>query len=241
MTPLKAALVLLTFVAVSGCGGSSEPSGAPGGGSAAAKRETPAAADQAVVESCAGFTVETAAELLGVPAGDLEVQTGPSEEFGGHVCRYWSKDSLIGPGLQFLLDVEPSAAEATATLRRLREEAPAGDAAIRSAAGKPRGGRSVMAFEGIADEALWDPLTGGVTLRAGAIVATVQASASAGRRRTRIPRRWSSNGASPSGLRADWRPERRGSTAPVRHAFGPVSPPAAWMRATGWPSPSSAP
>src|SRR5690606_4025534 len=95
MTPLKAALILLTFAAMSGCGGSSEPSGAPGGASAAANREAPAGVDPAVVESCAGFTVQTAAELLGVPAGDLEVQTGPSEAFGGHACRYWSKDSLI--------------------------------------------------------------------------------------------------------------------------------------------------
>lgn len=178
MIPLKAALVLLTFVAVSACGGSSPPSGGPDGASAAANREATAAVDPAVVESCAGFTVETAAELLGVPAGDLEVQTGPSEALGGHVCRYWSKDSLIGPGLQFLLDVEASAAEAAARLRSLRDDATPGDAAIRAATGQEGGGRSVMAFEGIGDEAFWDPLTGGVTLRAGAIVASVQASAS---------------------------------------------------------------
>jgi hypothetical protein len=132
--------------------------------------------DPAVVESCAGFSVETAAELLGVAPATLSDESGRSDN-SDKMCRYWSHESLIGPGLQFLLEVERSAAAAAARLRRLREEAPGGDAAIGTAVRQDRGGRSVMTFDGIGDEAFWDPLTGGVNLRVGNVLASIQASA----------------------------------------------------------------
>lgn len=174
---LRSALVLVVLTAASwGCERSSDSAAASANTATAASSSSTGGVDPALVEACAGFTVETAAELLGVAPAALSDESGRSEAIG-QMCRYWSHESLIGPGLQFLLEVEPSHASAAARLRRLREEAPAGDAAIGAAVGQARSGRSVIAFEGIGDEAFWDPLTGGVNLRVGNVLASIQASA----------------------------------------------------------------
>ena len=76
-----------------------------------------------------------------------------------------------------MLEVEPSPAAAAARLRTLREQAPVGDAVIGAAAGQATSGRSVITFDGIGDEAFWDPLTGGVNLRVYNVLASIQASA----------------------------------------------------------------
>jgi hypothetical protein len=134
--------------------------------------------DRARIEACAGFTVDKAAELLGVSAADLEVQTGSSELTGGQLCRYWSAESLIGPGLQFVLESESSPAAAAQSLGRLRQDAPAGDAAIRGASGQPATGAAVVGIDGIGDEALWEALTNAVNVRVGNVLVSVQASSS---------------------------------------------------------------
>lgn len=146
---------------------------APASGEAADAR-----LDRARIDTCAGFTIEKAAEILGVAASALEAKTGWSNELRGQTCRYWSPESLIGPGLQFLLELEPNVAEATARLASLRRDAPAGDAAIRDAVGQAAPGKSVMVFENVGDEAMWDPLTAGVSLRVSNVVASIQASPS---------------------------------------------------------------
>jgi hypothetical protein len=178
MNLLRPALVLVVVTAASwGCQRASDSAAASADGPPAASAASTGGVDPALVESCASFSVETAAELLTVPASTLSDESGRSEALGGQMCRYWSHESLIGPGLQFLLEVEPSPSSAAARLRTLREDAPAGDAAIGAAVGHARGGRSVIAFEGIGDEAFWDPLTGGVNLRVGNVLASIQASA----------------------------------------------------------------
>ena len=177
MNLLRPLLVLVVVSAVSwGCERSSDSAAASANPAPTAVGSSTGGVDPAVVESCAGFSVETAAELLGVAPATLSDESGRSDN-SDKMCRYWSHESLIGPGLQFLLEVERSAAAAAARLRRLREEAPGGDAAIGAAAGQDRGGRSVITFDGIGDEAFWDPLTGGVNLRVGNVLASIQASA----------------------------------------------------------------
>jgi hypothetical protein len=176
MNLLRPALVLIVVTGMSwGCERSSD-SAASANVPPAASDSSTGGVDPALVESCAGFSVEAAAELLGVARATLSDESGQSEALGW-MCRYWSHESLIGPGLQFLLEVETSPAAAAARLRTLREEAPASDAAIGAAVGQARSGRSVITFEGIGDEAFWDPLTGGVNLRVGNVLASIQASA----------------------------------------------------------------
>jgi hypothetical protein len=171
------ALVFLAIItAASGCTPSSDSVPAAENAPATASGTSGTGVDASRIESCAGFSVETAAELLGAPASALSDESGRSDTLGGQICRYWSPESLIGPGLQFLLEVEPSSAAAAARLRTLREDAPAGDAAIGAATGQASSGRSVITFDGIGDEAFWDPLTGGVNLRVANVLASIQAS-----------------------------------------------------------------
>lgn len=122
--------------------------------------------------------VTKAAETLGVSAAALSAETGPSEALGGYVCRYWSPESLIGPGIQFLVEAEPSAAAAVASLRSPRENAPSGDAVIRDAIGQPKTGPPLIEFEGLGEEAFWEALTTAVNLGVGNVVITIQASSS---------------------------------------------------------------
>ena len=134
--------------------------------------------DRARIDTCAGFTIGKAAEILGVPPSELKATTRWSEELGGQTCRYWSAESLIGPGVQFMLEAETSTAAAAASLASLRRNAPAGDAAIRNTVGKEAAGPAVIAFDDIGDEAMWDALTGTVSLRVANVVASIQASGS---------------------------------------------------------------
>jgi hypothetical protein len=170
------ALVIALGVASSGCDRSPGPAASQQ--SSSGPRSTPGLVDRARIDACAGFTVEKAAEILGVPPAALSATMRRSDELGGQACRYWSPDSLIGPGVQFLLEAEESPAAAAASLRSLRQNAPAGDATIRNVIGQPKTGPALVEFEAVGDEAMWDALTTGVTLRVGNVVASIQVSRS---------------------------------------------------------------
>jgi hypothetical protein len=179
MSRIAIALAVTLVVASSGCDrsparGDAAANSSPAGGS----RPAAALVERARIDSCAGFTAEKAAELLGVEAGTLETRNAWSEEMGGQICRYWSRESLIGPGVQFLIEPAATAAEAASRLASLRRDAPAGEAAIRDAFGKATPGKALVVFEGIGDEAMWDPLTTGVSLRVGNAIASIKASPS---------------------------------------------------------------
>ncbi|MGH8203980.1 MAG: hypothetical protein ACREST_05175 [Steroidobacteraceae bacterium] len=131
------------------------------------------------VASCAGFTVDSAAAILGVPSSALAAKTGWSDEMGGQMCRYWSPESFIGPGVQILLQVEESEAATDRYLDSLRENAPPGSAAIASAMGQqPSADMPLIELEGAGDEAVWDALTGATTLRVANVVAVIEAAPS---------------------------------------------------------------
>lgn len=174
---IRTIALLVTLGAASwACGGTSEPEAEPSGGAEGAARSVADLVDRERVDSCAGFDAAQAADLLGVPAADLEVRTEFVSELGGQLCRYWSAESLLGPGIQFLMEAEESGTAASVRLARLRGDVPAGDAAIRGATGRSATGPSLMEFDGIGDEAFWDALTGGVSVRVRNVLATIQAS-----------------------------------------------------------------
>lgn len=134
---------------------------------------------RADVGECAGLDIESAAGLLGVPASALTAKTGWSDEMGGQTCRYWSSESLIGPGVQILFYIEDSEEAAIASLDSLRANAPGGSAAIAGAMGQAPPDAALVELEGAGDDALWDALTGTVNVRVGNVVATVEAAPSA--------------------------------------------------------------
>ena len=176
-------LFVLSLSCLAGCNGkpdeSSDTQDAANQEAAEASAPATALLTRDDVASCAGFTVESAATILGVPASALAAKTGWSDEMGGQMCRYWSPESFIGPGVQILLQVEESEAAAADYLESLRENAPPGSAAISSTMGQqPSAEASIIELEGAGDEALWDALTGAATLRVANVVAVIEAAPS---------------------------------------------------------------
>ena len=151
---------------------------APTASTGAPSRRPSTVIDRARIDACAGFTADKAAELLGVMSDELEVRQGLSELTRGQLCRYWSAESLIGPGLQFVLESESSPAAAARSMATLRENAAAGDAAIRESAGQQVAGGAVLEIEGLGDEAFWEALTNAVNVRVGSVLVSIQASSS---------------------------------------------------------------
>lgn len=175
------AFVAAIGTAASGCGGESQPIGDTGGAvvdspsaaGAAAPGETGAATelvDRALVDSCAGFNVEKAASLLGVSAAELEIMETFSERIDSQICRYWSAESTVGPGVDFMLNVQESSDAARRILATQRELVPRVDEV-------PPTGPALLEFD-FGDEAFWDTNTGGVVVRVRNVIATVQVSPS---------------------------------------------------------------
>lgn len=172
--------IVVSLLAASACGRASEPADAPAAGRAeSASSDRPNVVAQARIDSCAGFDVDKAAGMLGLTTTtDLEAQERFVERLGSQMCRYWSVKSNIGPGLDFLLNIKDSSAEAARVLASLRRSVPAVDGAIRGARSQSAGGPLLVEFEGIGDEAFWDITTGGVSLRVRNVIATIHASTS---------------------------------------------------------------
>ncbi|MGH8243835.1 MAG: hypothetical protein ACRETY_10860 [Steroidobacteraceae bacterium] len=171
------------MLCLAGCNGkpgeSSDTQAAADRQAAAANAPATALLSREDVASCAGFTVDSAAAILGVPSSALAAKTGWSDEMGGQMCRYWSPESFIGPGLQILLQVEESEAAADRYLDSLRENAPPGAAAIGSTMGQQSSSEAALIeLEGAGDEAVWDALTGAATLRVANVVAVIEAAPS---------------------------------------------------------------
>lgn len=177
------ALIVVVGAATWGCSSESETFADAGVGSAdggnadaagvAARTDSEAAPeliDRTLIDSCAGFDAEKAASMLGVSAAELEVEESFAERFGGQTCRYWSAASRIGPGIQFLLNVQESSEAATQVLDSQRSVVPRVDAV-------PPTGPALVEFD-VGDEAFWDTNTGGVNVRVRNVVATVHVSTS---------------------------------------------------------------
>ena len=178
------ALIAVCGTATWGCGSEPEPepestAGAGDGNDAsnsaaaagAAQSAAPAAAglvDRALVDACAGFNAEKAAALLGLDAAALEVMETFSDRIDSQICRYWSAESNVGPGIDIMLNVQESSDAARRILEGQRSVVPRVDAV-------PPTGPALVEYD-FGDEAFWDTNTGGVNVRVRNVVVTVHAS-----------------------------------------------------------------
>lgn len=166
------ALLLAVGVVSAGCGGSSDSAESPASDAETASSNGAELVDRAIVESCAGFDAAKAAGMLGVAAADLEVLESFSERISSQTCRYWSAESNVGPGIQFLLNVQESGTAAARILDGQRSGVPAVQAITEGS------GPALLEFDGFGDEAFWDSNTGGVNVRVRNVVVTVHAATS---------------------------------------------------------------
>lgn len=164
------ALFFVLGAAVCGCSGETEPAVAAGGDADAGSSAAADLVDRALIESCAGFDVDKAASLLGVGAAELEVMETYSDRVGGQICRYWSAESNVGPGIDILLNDHESIAAARRIIETQRELVPLVDEV-------PPTGPARVEFD-FGDDAFWDTNTSGVVVRVRNVVAQVQVSAS---------------------------------------------------------------
>src|SRR5690606_18314918 len=124
--------------------------------------------DRALIQSCAGFDAEKAASLLGLDAAQLEVTETFSDRIDSQICRYWSAESNVGPGIDIMLNVQESSDAARRILEGQRSVVPRVDAV-------PPTGPALVEYD-FGDEAFWDTNTGGVNVRVRNVVVTVHAS-----------------------------------------------------------------
>ena len=181
------ALVVVLAGTVWGCGGTSDPADSTVKAVRTAPSDAEDAVDRALIDTRAGFDAAKAAGMLGVAAAELEVQEGFVERLGGQSCRYWSAASRVGPGLQFLLNVRDSGAEAARALGSQRELVPAVDPSAAGGTGQGVAGPARVEFDGIGDEAFWDTNTGGVNVRVRNVIATIHGSTSSNSMSDRDP------------------------------------------------------
>jgi hypothetical protein len=160
---------VLLSIAVVGCGGSSEPSatgsrpGAPAGLIAAG-----------ALARCAGFTVETAAAIVGAEPAEF---TDDSQTEGDlRMCRY-SHAMDRSRTVSFTLSRSDSVERAAASMQSERETMGMAQGAIDRVMGSQSKDAAVEDVSGIGDEAFYWPMNDTIMLRVANVQAQVMAPA----------------------------------------------------------------
>lgn len=148
-----------------------------GGGAAVGERSAPPASrtiSRASVESCGGFTVEKAAEILGVPAAGLvDKSEWASWSDQQRQCLFRDRQDVTGPSVWFNLTIEESAAVAGREMARLHENSGIASKSIDAVSGTTSQEIDDAAFAGIADEAFWVAATDALAIRVGNVTALI--------------------------------------------------------------------
>ena len=161
------------------CGGgknSPEPSATTAGGSA---QQSPRGSDAGVisrasVESCGGFTVGKAAEILDVdPAKLVDESAWASWSDQERDCLFRDREDLAGPSVWFNLTIEESVDAAALAMAQLREHAAVGGKAIDAVTGSQTTEYADSQFAGIGDEAFWVGATDALAMRRGNVTALI--------------------------------------------------------------------
>jgi hypothetical protein len=164
-------LVLLCLVGLDGCT-------SPPGGNAGAKGQ-PAKSGKAVngevipvekVKACAGFTPETAAALLGVPAAGIVDQSSD-------IYEKLRSCSFVDPGkpgtqLTFSLRRDDSVEEAAEEMASFRDHLGVARQVLPGAEGSAKE-PAVQEIPGLGDEALWVRINGTLNVREGNVTIQV--------------------------------------------------------------------
>ena len=163
--------ILLTAVCLQlGCGGS------PSGSDSAASRTSPQSASAAggtgaigrdVVDTCAGFTPEKAAALLGVQADTLTDYSGTAGD--ERVCLYRDPNDYEHT-VSFNLTHEDSVQAARGSMAAYRENFGEAQRVIDGATGSTSAQAAVQAVGGMGDEAFFSPVSGAVTFRVANVI-----------------------------------------------------------------------
>ena len=165
------AMALLCLGGLSGC--TSGPGGAAGGGEAGKSAGSSTgggviAAEK--VKTCAGFTPETAASLLGVPAAGIEDHSNDLYE-KLRSCTF-ADPKRSEARLSFSLRRDDSVEEAAEEMATFREHLGVARQVLPDAEGSK--GAAVQEIAGLGDEAVWARVNGTLNVREGNV--TIQVS-----------------------------------------------------------------
>jgi len=148
----------------SGCGGGATKAGpeAGGGKTTAAAAHSRTAID---FESCAGFTAEQAAVILGVEASTLETQA--VQQSWGKDCSYTTRGgAFTAPAVSFTLTRADSVEAATVEMAQLADHASVSDQVLPN--------QKVSHWvQGVGDQAIWVAANGSLYVRSGDVTIIV--------------------------------------------------------------------
>lgn len=165
-----APLLVVAFAAQAGCGGGPvDDGGAAGGGKAGVAREAGTGGGGMVaaerVANCAGFTAETAAEILGVPAAEVEDESTDLYDKLRN-CSYASRQDSA-KRVNFSLRRDDSIEEAADEMDVFRSHLGTAQGALAGVTGEEAKGAPYEEVPGLGDEALWAPINGTLNVRRG--------------------------------------------------------------------------
>ena len=163
--PARTRFFALAFAAVLvGCGGrATDGGGASGQGKEAGRGDGMVAA--AKVASCAGYTTEVAAQVLNVPAAEIEEKSQDLYE-KLRSCSFVSSQDATRR-VEFSLRRDDSVEEATDEMDVFRSHLGTGQGAMADVTGEKAKGAPYEEVPGLGDEALWAPINGTLNVRLG--------------------------------------------------------------------------
>lgn len=161
-------VVLLVAVLAQACGGG-EPE-RQGGALGSARGGQLVSAE--AVRSCAGFSAEDAAQVLGIPGAIEEASEDIHETL--RACSYRSTTDPM-TGVAFTLATSESVEEAVDGMAYGREMAGLAKGSIEAVTGAASGAGPLEEVEGIGDEAYWMEINGTLNVRVKNVEIQVQA------------------------------------------------------------------
>jgi hypothetical protein len=148
-------------------GGATEPSQ----GSATEPARGGGLVSAEAVRDCAGFSVEDAAAVLGIPASEIEQSSQDIHETL-RMCSYVRRADLNG--VSFSLATNESVDEAVSGMASGREMAGLAKGSIDAVTGTSSGAPPLEEIEGIGDEAYWMEVNGTLNVRVNNVEIQVQ-------------------------------------------------------------------
>jgi hypothetical protein len=148
-------------VAIGACGGSGRETAS----------ETPPASRANVVAGCAGFTIDKAAAILGVPPASLQDYSEPI----GETRRQCTFSTSTPPrrAVSFTLSPRESESRAVSSMASEREAMGFAQRAIDGTTGTASKDTAVEDVSKIGDDAFYSPLNGAIMMRVGTVIVQV--------------------------------------------------------------------
>ncbi|MGH2386418.1 MAG: DUF3558 family protein [Candidatus Limnocylindria bacterium] len=168
-------MCLVGVIALAACGGNGgepESSAAAPAASSAAPAPSPGLIPAETIASCAGFTADKAAVLLGLPPDSVK---DSSENVGSARHCTFSNPKDRSAGIAFTLSARDSVKRAEASLESERQAMGQAQRAIDGVTGKSSKAPASEDVSGIGDGAFYSSMNGTIMLRVGNVLAQVSA------------------------------------------------------------------